>query len=139
MTKLLEETLCREDASEIYSVNLYNKVNSSEMFGYACSSGFGSSRGGKGCSSGFGSSRGGVSSSFGSPIGSQGSGFEKGSIGNIRHDLNLGLQERFDFSGHDKTVHVNYDLKGSKKGYSGKALKEEHKVTLWDKFLDIIY
>ncbi len=54
------------------------------------------------------------------PIGSQGSGFQTGSTNNIYMEYDLGemtqdpelsgwrLQERFDFSGHDGTNHINY-------------------------------
>ncbi|MFH1332968.1 MAG: hypothetical protein ABIH53_01885 [archaeon] len=130
--KGLTETLMEEEAREHI---LYDKTANAYMFGAAMSNGFGS---------GYGSSIGGVSSNFGSSIsgnkiGFQGSGLKLGSYGNLRHDLGYGLQERFDFSGHDGTVHVNYDLKGSDKKFSKEALKDEHKLTLWEKFLNSIY
>ena len=48
------------------------------------------------------------------PIGSMGSGFQLGGPGNIRHDIGYGLQERYDFSGHNGLgPHINYDILGT--------------------------
>jgi len=70
------------------------------------------------------------------PIGSMGSGFQTGAQDNIRRDLGNGLQERYDFSGHDGTAHVNYDLLGANKGFSAKALGDAHKIDLGYLFKD---
>ncbi|MCC7574790.1 hypothetical protein KO361_04320 [Candidatus Woesearchaeota archaeon] len=70
------------------------------------------------------------------PIGSMGSGFQTGSQGNIRKDLGNGLQERYDFSQHDSTIHINYDLFGAKKDFSAKALGDAHKIDLSYLFKD---
>ena len=49
------------------------------------------------------------------PIGSMGSGFQLGGPGNIRQDIVYGLQERYDFSGHNGLgPHINYDILGTK-------------------------
>ena len=64
------------------------------------------------------------------PIGSNGSGFIKGSNGNIRNTNSIeGLQERYDCSGHDGTSdHLNYDLIGMKK--SKESLGDNHSINL---------
>ena len=80
------------------------------------------------------------SGSYGGPpnplnlnIGSQGSGYQKGSPGNIRKDLGYGLQERIDFSGHDDSEpHINYDLLGADGKFSSDALGDAHSVKLFD-------
>ncbi|MEK6874333.1 MAG: hypothetical protein AABX52_01130 [Nanoarchaeota archaeon] len=47
-------------------------------------------------------------------IGSMDSGFQLGGPGNIRRDIGYGLQERYDFSGHNGfEPHINYDLIGT--------------------------
>jgi len=70
------------------------------------------------------------------PIGSMGSGFQTGAQNNIRKNLGDGLQERYDFSEHDDTVHINYDLLGAKKDFSAKALGDAHKIDLSNLFED---
>lgn len=48
------------------------------------------------------------------PIGSMDSGFQLGGPGNIRQDIGYGLQERYDFSGHNGLgPHINYDILGT--------------------------
>ena len=48
------------------------------------------------------------------PIGSMGSGFKSGGPGNIRRDIGYGLQERYDFSGHNGSgPQINYDILGT--------------------------
>jgi hypothetical protein len=69
-------------------------------------------------------------------IGATGSGFQKGSQGNIRLNLGYGLQERYDFSKHDGTVHINYDLIGAKKRFTEEALGDAHKIDLSHLFND---
>ncbi len=45
------------------------------------------------------------------PIGSMGSGFQLGNPGNILKRDEFGLQERYDFSGHNGLgPHLNYDI-----------------------------
>lgn len=88
--KTLTETLMGGEVDKTQSMNLYGRVASSEMFGYAMSSGFGSG------------------------IGSKGSGFMKGNSGSIRRDLGFKVQERYDWSGHNGTMpHLNHDVIGS--------------------------
>jgi len=134
-SKTLTETIMGEETSGEYETRFYDKTATAYMFGYACSSGFGGSGFGGGggfkplfdfnvpsivdifketpkSSSSFGSA--GCSSSYGGAIGSRGSGFVLGNYGNIRRDLGYGLQERYDFSGHNRTKpHLNIDIMGT--------------------------
>jgi hypothetical protein len=72
------------------------------------------------------------------PIGFQGSGFQTGSRGNIRQDLGDGLQERYDFSGHNETTpHINYDLLGASKRFNEISLGENHALDLGAIFGDL--
>lgn len=66
------------------------------------------------------------------PIGSQGSGFLKGSFGNIYKEIKLPdfiLQERIDAKD-PENVHINYDIKGIPGIISRKFLKDFHKIDL---------
>ena len=66
------------------------------------------------------------------PIGSRGSGFQLGGPGNIFKRDDFGLQERYDFSGHGGSEpHLNYDLSGSSKKFSGSALGDNHFIKLF--------
>jgi hypothetical protein len=67
------------------------------------------------------------------PIGTF-SNFQLGSPGNIRQDMNVGLQERYDFSGHNGTEpHLNYDLLGAKRDFILEALGNAHYMDLFKK------
>jgi hypothetical protein len=68
------------------------------------------------------------------PIGSNNSGLQPGSTGNVRKLVTPSLQERYDFSGHGGSKpHLNYDLPGASKDFSAGALGDAHKINLWDK------
>ncbi len=74
----------------------------------------------------------GMGQTHGDPIGTH-TEFERGNQGNIRRDLGNGLQERYDFSGHDnKDPHLNYDLSGASKKFTTNALEETHMIDLFD-------
>ncbi len=65
------------------------------------------------------------------PIGSQDSGFQVGSRGNIMHGVEIGIQERYDFSGHNNNpAHINYDLIGADGAFGQKALGDSHSMDL---------
>ena len=65
------------------------------------------------------------------PIGSMGSGLQLGGMGVLRKDLGDGLQERYDWSGHDGTEpHLDYDLLNATKKFSIKALGDAHQTDL---------
>ena len=68
------------------------------------------------------------------PIGSMGSGFQLGGNGVLRKDLSYGLQERYDFSGHNGTgPHLNYDLLDANKEFSKRNLGDAHYIDLFKK------
>ncbi len=67
------------------------------------------------------------------PIGSKGSGFQRGSMGNIRkplyEDQDIKIQERFDFSGHNNSEpHYNLDYGKLSKGLSN-AINNSNKFS----------
>jgi len=62
------------------------------------------------------------------------SGLKPSGFGVLKHDIGYGLQERYDFSGHNNTTpHLNYDLLNAKKYFSINALRDAHHIDLFKK------